>query len=381
MKIIVADFSMTGMAHMYFNGAFLKILSQIYSQPLFFYGEESHVNYVSQQLEHFQIKYISYKSKNRLGFGVVFQDISNIHRICKLLLKSSENDIIFILNRLPITLIACNLINKILKRRVLNILHGELEYLVNPNMKGGSKYYYKLFKIGYKLSNNFVSYIFLGESIRKIVIDNNISFGKGKLLSIDHPYDYNSMYFSHNEISFPKCKIGIIGSAMRRKNSHYIIELAKKCKNSKAIFYITGKVDDYLSNECKKLNIHTNAKTQSNDDYIKKNMALDYSLCFYDDKINIALASGSFFDSIKYCKPILALGGNPFVDYYFNRLGNIGYRFDNIQEIAEFLNKLSIDEIVKYNNQVENLKLAQNQLSIDNISSKFKDDLKLNGYD
>ena len=46
--IIAADFSMTGLSHIYFNTAFLKILRNIYGKPIVFYGEEHHLDLISK---------------------------------------------------------------------------------------------------------------------------------------------------------------------------------------------------------------------------------------------------------------------------------------------------------------------------------------------
>ena len=138
---------------------------------------------------------------------------------------------------------------------------------------------------------------------------------------------------------------------------------------------MTGKVEDSLVAECIRNNIEYNKERLSNEEYVYNNLSMHYSLCFYDSNVNLALASGSFFDSIKYCKPILALKGNPYVDYYFEKLGDIGFRFSSVQEMANFINQLSSNEFCHYEVQYLNLKRAQEVLSLGTIANSLKSQL------
>ena len=373
--IIAADFSMTGLSHIYFNTAFFNIFRNIYGKPIVFYGEEQHLNLISKSFLYGDLVLKPFRMKSRFGLSILFQDILCVPKICKILFRLGNNDIMFVLNRLPITMLCCNILNVFLNRRIIHVLHGETEYLVNPLMIGGTKYYYKLFKLAYWFSGLCISYLFLGESIKRKVLAENVSFGKASLLVIDHPYDYDLPSCLLNNFASPNIIIGIIGSAMVRKNSHYLSNLVPLILNKNIIFKVTGKVEDSLVAECIRNNIEYNKERLSNEEYVDNNLSMHYSLCFYDSNVNLALASGSFFDSIKYCKPILALKGNPYVDYYFEKLGDIGFRFSSVQAMANFINQLSSNEFSHYEVQYLNLKRAQEVLSLGTIANSLKSQL------
>lgn len=370
--MIVTDLSMTGVSHVYFNSAFIRILSGSISGDISFIGEQSHCENLKPRLTDINIRYDGFSMKTRLGAEIFLQDFKGCFLLLKLLFKTQKNERIFILNRLPFTFILCNLVNLILKRQIYNVMHGELEYLVNPKATGLTKYYYKFFKFAYILSTSRNCNIFLGQSIYDEATKAGIRFGKSKNIIIDHPYDYNIAIKGVEPDFKSNIKVGMIGTAMRRKNSHYMATLSSLISNKEVSVQNIGRAEKDLFELLNTANVSYFTSSISGNDYERMIQNLDYSLCFYDSNINLALASGSFLDSIKFTKPILALKGNPYVDYYFRKLGNIGYQFDDLKSMAEFINKLSNSEITTYKLQVEALKDAQKVLSIENITHSFQ---------
>lgn len=376
MKVLVCDFCMTGVGHISFNSAFIKMLLNIYKEDVLYFAEFEQANNVLKAVNSYRVRASGIKIHCPLGWRVVFADLWNSVILLWVFFKNADMfEHVFILNRLPITMMVGNLANYIIKKKVFNVIHGEVEYLVNPNTTGHTKQYSKLFKTAYRFSTNNSIYIVLGESIYKCLCDNNICFGRGRVIIIDHPYDY-SYKTSVNIWGFKDIfNVGCIGSATRRKNSHYLFKLRDCTHSNKVRFSIVGELyTDIREGFILEGIDYFNYKVPADLFEIKIN-ALDYSLCFYDNTINLALASGSFFDSIKYLKPILALRGNPFVDYYFEKLGNIGYRFSSVEEMAMFLDHLSSDEETQYECQVNSLKKAQEILSLQNIIKDFKKQL------
>lgn len=370
--MIVAELSMTGLSHVYFNSAFLRILSFAMESPITFFCEEHHCENLRIRLKDYNIKYNTFTMKSRLGVGVFLQDFRGCYLIYKIMRCANKHEPIIILNRLPLTLIVCNILNLIQKRIIYNVLHGELEYLVNPGIRGGTKYYYKLFRLAYLLFTKRNVNVFLGKSIYDETMKSNICFGNAKFVIIDHPYEYNSSNNSTKSSFCDTIHIGMIGTATRRKNSHYLSKLDKLVINKNIKICNIGRAETDLYTCLSESNVSFFKDSISGDEYESLIASLDYSLCFYDSKINLALASGSFFDSIKFAKPILALRGNPYVDYYFRKLGNIGYQFDTLKEMSNFINNIMDENMIDYNNQVNNLRKAQQLLSIENIARDFQ---------
>ena len=371
---------MTGTNHVYFNSAMLRILAKLYNCRIVFYGEKEHINLVSQLVNYTNIEYMPLPITNYLGTKILLSDFNAIRWYAKSRRRSdiSKDDFVIFLNRLPFTMLYVNFLNLFGKKKIINILHGELEYLVNDKLKGLTRYYYRVFKWAYKLSSENSIYVFLGESIKQTVINFGIRFPHAKLITIDHPYSYDAIRNNNNLLGNEIC-VSNVGSAAVRKNSYLMPKLKNSLNNlnDRIKLMVIGTVEEGLQSEFEKAGIQYNKSKASKESYEKQITETHYSLSFFTKEMNIALASGSFFDCIKFAKPILALSGNPFVDYYFNISGDIGYRFDTIDEMADFLAKLNESENNHYLEQVKNLEKAQEKLSLDNIGKQFKKQMEI----
>lgn len=375
--MIIADLSMTGVAHLYFNSAFIRMMNDVVESDVRIFAEEKHARLLKSRLIGINAIYSTFRMKSRSGIGVCLQDFWGCLLIIKIMFIAKKEETLVLLNRLPFTLLVSNVINLFLKRSIFNILHGELEYLVNDKISGLTRYYYKIFKFAYKMSTFNNTYIFLGQSIKEKTLSSRVRFGNAKIIVIDHPYDYDNKNNCYANFNFDKIKIGIIGTASIRKNSQYLLSLYKKVHNPSVNLCVIGKAEKELKSLLNQTDISFFSDNISTDIYEGLLRELNYSLCFYDNNVNLALASGSFFDSIKFAKPILGLKGNPYVEYYFKKLGNIGYLFDSLENMANFINSISLNEIDKYRDQVSNLISAQNTLSLNTIKNEFKSQITI----
>ena len=385
MKILLVDLCMRKEEHVFFNSAFTKIISDIYpSATIYFYGDKEHCLRVQSELNGINeifFKYINVKSHQtwRLLGSALYS--------CRYILGFLRNaqrdgDIIILLNRLPICLLWVNVLNLFFKRKIISILHGELESLVNyQNIIGVTKYYYQIFRLPYLLSQSYISYIVLGESIKKNI--SKLNFGKANIITIDHPYDYALPLPNTIVESASVLNVGIIGKAMERKNSEKIFELAVKVftqiKEDRIRFSIAGTVERKLKNKTNSfVHFSSSAIRLSKEEYSKTILVLTYSLLFYTSDMNKALASGSFFDCLKFEKPILALKGNSFIDYYLNKYSGIGLSFDSLDDMALFIaDKNGLEYFYKthYQEQIKAIRRAKADLSLSVLSFKLKQQL------
>ena len=378
MVIYAYDLCMTGTNHVYFNSAMLNMLAKLYTCRIVFYGEKEHIHLVSQLVTFSRIEYRPLPITNYLGAKILLSDFNAIRWYRKSWKRNdiSKDDFVIFLNRLPFTMLYANYLNLLEKKKIINILHGELEYLVNGKLKGLTRYYYRVFKWAYKLSSKQSTYVFLGYSIKETVLNHGLKFPNSKLICIDHPYGYDAVRNDNNLLGKEIC-VSNIGTAAVRKNTYLMPELKNSLnnRNDRIKLMVIGTVEEGLQRDFEKAGILYNKNKASKESYEKQISETHYSLSFFTKEMNIALASGSFFDCIKFAKPIIALSGNPFVDYYFSILGDIGYRFDTIDEMVEFLAKLDESENNHYLEQVMNLEKAQKTLSLENIGKQFKNQM------
>ena len=109
----------------------------------------------------------------------------------------------------------------------------------------------------------------------------------------------------------------------------------------------------------------------SNEDFADYANDIDYALIFHNPEDYRFSATALFFDALSNSKPIIALK-NPFINYYFEKLGDIGYLCDNYDEMKDVvLNILDKNPKSIYRNQKQNLLKGQVELSLYKISDKF----------
>ena len=214
------------------------MVAGIFGCKIIFYGEKTHLELVSSLIDYNNIEYRPIKISNYLGPRILLSDFNDLIKFWKTRKdRRSKEDIILILNRLPFTMLFINILNRFEKRKVINVLHGELEYLVNKNLRGLTRYYYKIFKLAYKLSTPNNTYVFLGDSIKETVIERGIRFPRAKLITIDHPYNYNAQKNTNN-LSEKEIYVSNIGTAAVRKNSQLMIELKLVIIDQMNLIYI-----------------------------------------------------------------------------------------------------------------------------------------------
>ena len=114
-------------------------------------------------------------------------------------------------------------------------------------------------------------------------------------------------------------------------------------------------------------------KQEKYDEYIKD---IDYAIFLYKENNYKLTASATLFDAFSHLKPIIGLR-NPYLEYYFEKMGDIGYLCDSYEEIK----KLIIDIInqqpnERYMNQQKNILEGRNQFRLDKLAKKIRDEWK-----
>jgi len=84
------------------------------------------------------------------------------------------------------------------------------------------------------------------------------------------------------------------------------------------------------------------------------------------------LISGTFYDAIKYLKPIIALNTNDF-RYFFDRFGDLGYLCESVDEMKQVILDIMDDPPLKrYSEQQQCLLDLRNFLHHDKQKDAFR---------
>jgi len=385
--IFFAELQMQGEKHLNVNSGVLEILAKTYpEQNICVYSDDLHAKYLKLKVDKLSnITFESYKYtgekelKKKYTLSKIFREAYSSIKLFKLG-KNKNIKLIVFASAFPFTAILLNILSSIFRIKILICLHGDIGVLKLNRIKPTTIFFKAAIKYFLYNRKKGVSLIIFGESIKSELIRFLPKMKKHDILCIDHPYDYNDKFEKRLKVISNTFVFANIGAGILNKNSHFIFKLAQNFKKEIALkeinFKIVGKISpQVLSYDNGLVSINTSSQFITFKEFENEIIIADYFIYFFThNSIYDLCPSGTFFDAIKYEKPIIALK-NPFFEYYFDRLGNIGYLCEDIDEMT-----LAIRKIIAGENhlpeQIKNLQAAKNTLSIDTIASSFKNQLE-----
>jgi hypothetical protein len=230
------------------------------------------------------------------------------------------------------------------KTRLYIYLHGELQ---NLNSKKSTSHSLDGLnqRILYRLDNLFKSNLkfvvisqFVFEKLCRTVKSNLKNF-----IFIDLPYYYSQDENTNLVKTSSILTISTVGVNSLNKNSHYLNEIAvkfnKEISNRELKLSIIGRNEGIIFDSCIEVpNLEMN-QLLSEEQYSNRILESDFLVFFNHDNNYNLISSGSYFDCIKFRKPIIALK-NAQWEYNFKKFGEIGKLFDNIAEMNDFIKNI-----------------------------------------
>lgn len=376
--IIIAEPVCCSYEHASVNAAFIVALSNTYSNDeILFIGQEAHIEKVMSALPNnlqLKIRYQSIKippsstsqRKRAIADIININSVLSIARslkVKKILFSSISSSGILLLN----LIVSFNS-----KIRPIVVLHRTLESITyRPSLQPWRFlfWYGFIFRVAY---NKRVNYLVLGDSIKENLIRYMPKL-KSQIISIDIPYLFNQAIIKSKGRS-QSIKFAAIGSGSN-KNTHIYFQMAKEIVEKETIlkpeFYLIGQiVDPKLSAMLSICPVKVPSKdsAMSMERYQEVLNSIDYAVFLFNSDALRLCGSAALFDAFAALKPIIATK-NDYFQYYFNKMGNIGFLCNDIKQVKSrilaLLNKTIPDE---YESQSENIFI--NRASIDTIHNK-----------
>lgn len=262
---------------------------------------------------------------------------------------------------------------------VFVFLHGELQHLTSKESlshKLDGLAQLMLYKFDSKFKSNY-KFVVISEFVyEKLCL--RVNSGLPNFISMDLPYYYGKeMSQSSTEISLG-LTISTVGVNSLNKNSHYLNFIAeafsKEIINEKLKLFIIGRNENIKFN--KLIDVPDLGKHHLLDPevYSKRILQSDLLVFFNEDNKYNLISSGSYFDCIKYRKPMIALKNTQW-EYNFKRYGAIGELFDNMDEMNDFIKNI-LDNKELIDSYYEKLDQARNNsdivVNIQKYSEKFQ---------
>jgi hypothetical protein len=290
--------------------------------------------------------------------------------------KKKKIEVIVFASAFPFTAIILNFFSWIFNQRIIVGLHGDIGVLKLIKYKITTIVYKYVVKLYFKTRSSNVIALFYGKSIEEELFKMFPSFKRKNIISIDHPYNYETELLRSSFDKSNTLIIANIGTGLINKNSHLLYQLAELQQNNvdqeKVKFIQVGNVSlDVMKYSNDYVNILNNNEFIPFDVFEENIQKADYFIYFFKPNSLYDLCpSGTFFDAIKYKKPILALK-NPFFDYYFKKLGNIGFLCESFEELNQKISDIIQNGNSDFFQQIELLTKAQITLKLEAISESF----------
>ncbi|MHB9056562.1 MAG: hypothetical protein ACYC2P_10480 [Paludibacteraceae bacterium] len=405
--IIIFEPQCTGFAHEQFNAGFLYGYLLAYPEEnIVFFGEKEHIKCIkavfsSADLSSNKIEFTEMEIPETNSLAAVFEYSRILKNLLTYANKNDCNKIVFLsihtYSLMPLKYLLQFKYNNSFKVHIA--MHGILEFVKRKNYsllleiyqkvaerlrkiigiaytqlkyEPKNRYLYeKLFKISLHLfSNKNIAYFVFREdslrSVKKYLPDMQQYFK-----SIDLPYIYKEMSKMGNVIPANKRVFATIGQGdiftvqkvVRKLNSDVNINV----NNYEVRIIGSGK---WKQDGLAPIKYIGNGQGLSRAEIEEQIKDVQYVLFFYDPDSYELMTSGSFFDAIAYCKPMIFIKNRCF-DYYYQNY-KFGYRCENIDEMIVTMQKLLIGNDKNYLDFNSEIRRMQNDTSIISNYCKLK---------
>lgn len=334
--------------HVQINACILKMLMLLYPNNVEYYSSASNrkevlnlVPEVKHIIKWRKISVYSGFSKYSILLHYLISALQNV----RLLLFSQQNQLLVFNYNNPFSIRIVNCLNKLLKRKILIICHGELELLF-PHRDAGilaklvSVFVRDFFRKSKGVDAN-ITFCVLGESIlknlREVLSCNMIK----QFRAIEHPYIYLNQDVRRNEnLDENVLNLGVVGSFSFAKGGRNFIQLVENfCNCSDIHFSVTGSVLEG-GEDLKRLGVSLPQNGGVDqipiEEFSNRISILDYIIFMYPSDSYKLTASGAIMDAIKWGVPIISIK-NDYFESIFMKYGEFGFFVDNISEMKDLI--------------------------------------------
>ena len=369
--LLVCEPECLGDSHEEVNTAFLVELSLAFpEEKIVFFGENEHLLCIKKNLErkHMSLENLVFKPGEipphpLRGIRKYFEYLQYLKDLFVFAQSNHVRRMIF----LSVNDYNLRAIKKLLKKteiRCTCVVHGILETLLEKRNSfprkamNATKFWEYVaerlfqFKRTFLSDNHNINYIVLSPVIRQRLISLYPEV-QPVVAALHHPYLFEKaeLFTPFNDRSV---RFGTIGSLFESKGlraQERLINDLLPPNESKGKFeiIIIGEVDfsrRYPSN----IRIAASGRRLSREDISRLAREVDYFLFLYPSDSYQLMASGAYFDTLSYAKPVIALR-NSFISYYFSLMGNVGFIFDTYEEllakVLEIVDTLPSDVLIQ----------------------------------
>jgi hypothetical protein len=361
--LVVCEPECLGDAHEEVNSAFLYEFSQLLPEDkVVFFADESHVACVKRNLNRKQVfpENIEFRAERIpshpiTDLGKYYEYLEYLKQVFRFAQSRQVSRIVF----LSINGYNLRAIKELLKEfnvSCICVLHGFLERLfekhpLHERIKVWNSIpdQYVRVKSYFLRANRNVTYVVLSPIIRDRLISLYPALAS-HVEAVHHPYLFEKAE-PHIPFKDGKLRLGTSGSLFDSKGRRVLERLISDLLSSDRLrdrFEVIVIGDTVLRGKYPpNIRVPPSPKRLHRDYMYQLAREVDYFLFLYPKHSYELMASGAYFDTLSYAKPVMALK-NSFFSYYFELMGNVGFLFDQYEgmknKLLETMDTLPLEE-------------------------------------
>lgn len=383
-SIILCEPQCWGFEHAAFDAALIQTAAMACTQErLVFMGEREHVGRVREILsrescpdsERVEWREISIPPRNMGGWRRLPSERGWCRRVLKVASARPVKALIFCsLPKTAIAMLKVELFTTHLKVPILVVLHGLLSQIGQPQSVGPWRWATHLRQVLTLLHPRQLTYLVLGGSIRECVAA-VLPKAARHFQALDHPY-FMSGASTPLDVG-TSVRFGYFGvGRAAEKGFDRFARLAEEVQGSHqgAEFVMVGFLYANAGvgiDKCAAIRGLSSAPLSAQE-YDARARSVTYAVSLADPVHYRLVASASFLDGLRYLKPGIYVR-NPFLEHYFDLMGDIGYLCDSYNEVRDVVFSIlqSFPED-RYRRQCDNIVRGRGLFEPQNLAARLR---------
>lgn len=376
--IVICEPQSIGFEHAGWNSVLMTTIMQAFQEEILFLGEESHVKQVKEimdRTDHSEKIYynvIEVPPKEQRDLERLRTEFKLTKEVFSLADSLGSKKVIFSSVTRPGLISVKYYIRKFQDVKVLIIPHSLLDRINELPLSRDFIFYLKFWLRFFNTER--LKYLILGKTIRDELVKELPQIEKFAE-SVDHPFFFKNFALCDTSLD-EKLVFGFLGVGYRKKGIESFIKLASGLKGKDFIVNVNFILAGFIAEndvEVPEDSFLIASKTPLDQKtYFKYLNKINYALFFHKPEDYRLTASGVFFDAISYLKPIIAIK-NPFFQYYFDMMGDIGFLCEDYEEMENVVvDIIKNPENKRYHQQQLNLKNGREKISISKIADQIR---------
>jgi hypothetical protein len=329
--IVVVEPQMQGLFHAPFNAALLHAVALAYPhRPVSFQAFPEHaqvVRTILQQHAPALIQRLEWRTASLPSAKSLPARWLDARRSIRQAAGSSEQVLFCSISRMQLLHLKKFLLQRT-GSQVRAVLHGDLDRIEHEQREAFPKNLFSMERVLQMPHPPALRYLLLSESIRQHIPD-RFRQALAESSFIDHPYHFPPVHPAPPE----DLVFGVFGNSGDGRLLEQVVR-SVKAVNPSVRFRLIGFLSNSKTVERLKPFVEDVTETPvSRETFIRLAQGISHTLWLAPRDSFRLRASGTFFDALAYCKP-LVYTANPYIDPYYLQNPRIGTRCESIEEVA-----------------------------------------------